>query len=132
MTNVLYVEPDKILAEIYYEALTREGYNVVATPSAQTALMVTDEFKPDLIILELQLIEHSGIEFLYELRSYLDWQNIPVIIQTQVLPSAFQDNHNVLKKQLNVARYLYKPKTSLKALVQTIKEVSEESLALSS
>lgn len=122
MANILCVEPDRVLAETYYEALTTAGHDVVVTPSAQTALMVTDEFKPDLIILELQLIEHSGVEFLYELRSYTDWQHIPVIIQTQVSPGEFSGNRELLKHQLNVATYLYKPQTSLQQLVRAVGE----------
>lgn len=122
MANILCVEPDRVLAETYYEALTTVGHNVVVTPSAQTALMVTDEFKPDLIILELQLIEHSGVEFLYELRSYIDWQHIPVIIQTQVSPGEFTGNSQILRQQLNVATYLYKPQTTLQQLVKAVSE----------
>lgn len=120
MASILCIEPDRVLAETYYEALTTAGHEVVVTPSAQTALMVTDEFKPDGIILELQLIEHSGVEFLYELRSYTDWQHIPVIIQTQVSPGEFAGNRQILKQQLNVAAYLYKPQTTLQQLVKVV------------
>lgn len=122
MANILCIEPDRVLAETYYEALTTAGHDVVVTPSAQTGLMVTDEFNPDLILLELQLIEHSGIEFLYELRSYLDWQHIPVIIQTLVPPGEFTGNRTLLKQQLNVATYLYKPQTTLQQFVQAVDE----------
>jgi len=121
--NILVIEPDVVLAETYYEALTSADHNVVVTPSAQTGIMVADEFKPDLIVLELQLIEHSGIEFLYELRSYLDWQNIPVIIQTQVAPGEFVDNGMILKQQLGIATFLYKPRTSLRQLVDAVDAV---------
>ena len=120
MAGILFIEPDRVLAETYYEALTSAGHSVVVTPSAQTAIMVADEINPDIIVLELQLIEHSGIEFLYELRSYLDWQNIPVIIQTQVPPGEFNDNRQLLKEQLGIAEYLYKPQTSLQQLIDCV------------
>lgn len=120
MSDILVIEPDRVLAETYYEALTSAGHGVVVTPSAQTAIMVADEINPDIIVLELQLIEHSGIEFLYELRSYVDWQNIPVIILTQVPPGEFTDNAQILKQQLGIATYLYKPQTSLQQLVEAV------------
>jgi DNA-binding response OmpR family regulator len=122
MADILVIEPDRVLAETYYEALTSAGHSVVVTPSAQTAIMVADETNPDIIVLEIQLIEHSGIEFLYELRSYVDWQNIPVIIQTQVPPGEFAGNQRLLKKQLGIAVYLYKPQTSLRQLVDAVAE----------
>ncbi len=122
MTNILFIEPDRILAETYYQALTHYGYDVIVTPSAQTAIMIADQFKPDLIVLELQLIEHSGIEFLYELRSYVDWQKLPVIIQTQVPPGEFANNWRLLKQELGIADYLYKPNTSLHQLINAIRD----------
>ncbi len=122
MANILFIEPDRILAETYYQALTSAGHNVIVTPSAQTAIMVADQFKPDLIVLELQLIEHSGIEFLYELRSYLDWQKLPVIVQSQVPPGEFANNWRLLKQELGIAAYLYKPNTSLQQLINAVQD----------
>lgn len=118
--QILFIEPDRVLAETYFQALTSAGHDVIVTPSAQTAIMVTDQINPDLIILEIQLIEHSGIEFLYELRSYLDWQNIPVIIQTIVPPGEFTGNWQVMKQHLGISEYLYKPNTSLSRLIERV------------
>ena len=89
MAKILLIEPDRQLAQTYYEALQTEGHTVIAAAGAQTAILATDQEQPDLIILEPQLVEHSGIEFLYELRSYSEWQLTPVIIQTIIPPAAF-------------------------------------------
>ena len=80
--------------------------------------MAADQQLPDLVIVELQLIEHSGIEFLYEFRSYTEWQSIPVIIQSQVPPSEFSANWQSLKQQLGIDTYLYKPHASLQKLLK--------------
>lgn len=117
MSRILLIEPDYILAKTYYEALTRAGHQVTPAAGAQAALIAADRTRPELVILELQLIEHSGVEFLYEFRSYPDWQHIPVLIHTQVPPAEFNDNRTLLNDQLNVAGYLYKPQTSLRGLV---------------
>ena len=116
MAQILLIEPDYILARTYYQALTSAGHEVIPTAGAQTALVVADDIRPDLVILELQLIEHSGVEFLYELRSYPDWQRLPVILHTQVPPAEFNQNRQLFK-QLNIQTYLYKPQTTLHALV---------------
>lgn len=117
MSRILLIEPDRVLAETYRQALLTDGHQVICCASAQAGIISADQHRPDLIILEPQLIEHSGIEFLYELRSYQEWQGIPVILHTWVPPAEFNDNRRLLKDQLNVAVYLYKPQTSLNELV---------------
>ena len=123
--NVLLIEPDRILAQTYKQALESEDMLRVKTVrGAQAAITAADILEPDLVILELQLIEHSGIEFLYEFRSYSDWQTIPVIIQTIVPFSEFQNSWHLLKSELGVRAYLYKPHTSLQQLRTYVKEYS--------
>jgi DNA-binding response OmpR family regulator len=122
MANILLIEPDRLLAETYRQALEGAGHKVAVCAGAQAGVLVADKFKPELIILELQLVEHSGIEFLYEFRSYADWHKIPVVIHSQVPPSEFADNFSLLQKELGVVSYLYKPQTSLKELTEAISE----------
>src|SRR5579884_3880403 len=112
MKNILIIEPDEVLAKTYKDYLTHHGYKVIGVKNAQEAIAEADKKIPDLVVLELQLIKHSGVEFLYEFRSYNDWQNIPVIVNSQVPKREFKDNWKVLSKELAVVEYLYKPTTS--------------------
>lgn len=122
MAQILLIEPDRLLAESYVGALQAAGHQVKAASGAQAAIMTADAAVPDLVILELQLVEHSGIEFLYEFRSYPDWQNIPVLVQTHVPQSEFADNWQLLQGELGVRAYLYKPRTSLRELVSNVSQ----------
>lgn len=122
MANILLIEPDSLLAETYRQALEAAGHKVNICAGAQVGIMLADKVKPEIVIIELQLVEHSGIEFLYEFRSYGDWQNIPVLVQSHVPPSEFADNLPLLKEQLGVKEYLYKPQTSLKRLIAAVGE----------
>jgi DNA-binding response OmpR family regulator len=122
MSQILLIEPDLVLAETYRQALLGADHQVVCCASAQAGIISADQNRPELIILEIQLIEHSGIEFLYELRSYADWQNIPVIIQTHVPPAEFNNSRHLLRDQLGVRHYLYKPQTSLNQLLGAVHE----------
>lgn len=83
------------------------------------AINVADKKRPDLIIMELQLAAHNGIEFLYELRSYPDWQSVPVIINSLVPPTEFSSNE-VFWREMTVRAYLYKPQASLAKLLRTV------------
>jgi len=127
MTNILLIEPNRILAQIYREAFEQKGYKVSLTHDAQNAISASDKQRPDIVILELQLIKHNGVEFLYELRSYADWQKIPVIINSIVPPSEFAQNE-VLFKEIGVIKYLYKPKTSLSVLLRVVDQALKSSL----
>lgn len=118
--KVLIIEPDKILAQTYAIALHAAGHQPVCCTNAQQAIFAADAQTPDVVLLELQLVRHSGIEFLYEFRSYSEWQNIPVIIHSQVPPTEFIDNYDMLKEELGVVDYLYKPHTSLTKLAAHI------------
>lgn len=122
MARILLVEPDRLLARTYYQALAGDGHQVMPAAGAQSAITAADQAQPDLVILELQLIEHSGIEFLYEFRSYLEWQAIPVLIHTNVPPGEFSGSWDILARELGVDVYLYKPRTSLKQLLAAARD----------
>ncbi len=120
MSKILLIEPDKLLGEAYKAALDSQNHEVVVCAGAQLAVFIADKFQPDLVIVELQLVEHSGIEFLYEFRSYVDWQIVPIIILTQVPPSEFNQSIDLLKTDLSISEYLYKPQVNLKKLINTV------------
>ena len=122
MAQILLVEPDRLLADTYRHALESAGHQVVMCASAQSAIFAADEIKPDLVILELQLIKHSGIEFLYEFHSYPDWQNIPILIQTYVPAGEFAGSWDMLQAELGVRAYFYKPLTTIRKLLMTVAE----------
>ncbi len=124
MANIILLEPDAILMDLYARALESAEHHVRTVISAQEAIFEVDEARPDLIIVELQLVAHSGIEFLYELRSYPEWQDIPVLVQSIIPPTEFTDSMQLLRGQLGVVAYLYKPQTSLQALLRAVNQVA--------
>ncbi len=119
--NVLLIEPDVALARFYQEILSAQGYNVAVSRGAQSAVHIADGQPPDLVIMELQLASHNGVEFLYEFRSYAEWASVPVIILSRIPPHEMHSP--VLWQQLAVAAYLYKPQTSLTQLITVVSDV---------
>ena len=116
------LEPDAVLARIYREVFEMAGYDVRRSVSAQDAVFLVDGLVPDVILVELQLVAHSGIEFLYELRSYAEWQHIPVLIHSCIPPIEFQDSMDLLTTMLHVKKYLYKPHTTLQTLLREVRD----------
>lgn len=120
MPRVLLIEPDALLADTYAKALKKAGLHVTHQSNAQKAVMAIDAHKPRVIVLELQLANHNGIEFLHELRSHADWQDIPVILHTLVPKNELHISDELLESQFGVATYLYKPQTSLEQLIANV------------
>ncbi len=118
--KILLLEPDKILADTYRQVLLQAGHKVVMCATAQAAIFAADDLQPDVVIMELQLTGHSGVEFLYEFRSYDDWIAVPVIIITNVPAGEFNGSWDLLQKQLGVQAYHYKPLTSLRTLLRSV------------
>lgn len=117
---ILLVEPDTVLANTYAEALQVAGHKIIYSANAQTAIFAADAQKPDAVLVELQLVSNSGIEFLYEFRSYTEWQDIPAIVISQVPPTEFLDSWQLLREELGVVDYLYKPQTTLVKLLKSV------------
>lgn len=125
--NILLVEPNRILAQAYVASLHKnlQKSKVVWSVSADAAVSCLSNNNFDLVVLELHLVGHNGVEFLQELRSYSDWQSIPVILHTNTHPSQLPDPQS-LTDQYGVVALLYKPVTNLKTLARICSRVLEE------
>ncbi len=119
MAAILLIEPDLILGKTYASALRANGHEVILRHYAEASIFALDKNKPDVIVLELQLPGHGGVEFLHELRSYTEWQSIPVLLHTLVSTDRLQAQMARLM-DLGIYEHLYKPATSLLQLVRAV------------
>ena len=126
--RIVLLEPDKVLADTYRDILMQAGHKVVMCASAQAAIFAADDLNPDLVIMELQLTGHSGIEFLYEFRSYDDWANVPAIVLTNVPAGEFDGCWDLLQEQLGVRAYHYKPLTNLRTLLRSVQALTPQAV----
>ena len=116
MARILLIEPDTLLSTNYVRTLAGVGHVVHVARTAEKGIARANDSRPDLVLLELHLAGRSGMEFLYEFRSYEDWQDIPVIVLSVAPIGEFKASWEILTSQLGVHAYLYKPRTSLVAL----------------
>lgn len=116
--HILLIEPDRLQAANIRAALERAGHSVAHAVSAQGAVQLADEQMPDVAVLELQLAQHNGVEFLYEFRSYSEWLHIPIILHTFVPERELAAD--TLQRELGVVCILYKPATSLGQLCAAV------------
>ncbi|CAN5385747.1 hypothetical protein BH10PAT3_BH10PAT3_5140 [soil metagenome] len=118
--KILLLEPNRLLAGQYCRYLENQGHTLAWREDAQSGINAADEMNPDLVIAELLLAGHSGVEFLYEFRSYADWLNVPVLILSGAPKSATGVSDETMQ-ELGVAAYLYKPDTSLELLRRAVR-----------
>src|SRR5579862_5026294 len=121
MAKVLLIETDRQLAKNIKSYLRLAGHNVNTHSDLQTAILNADADSPDIIVLDLWLAGRSGIEFLYELRSYPDWQAVPVIVTGKLSQDELAMYADALE-QLSVTNYVPKH-TPILDLVRQIDEL---------
>lgn len=119
--KVLLIEPNRLLAQQYCSYLNAKGHDVAWREDAQSGIIAADEISPDIVVVELLLAGHSGVEFLYEFRSYADWLKVPAIILSSTSKTAVGVHESILEN-LGVSAYLYKADTTLSKLERAIRK----------
>jgi DNA-binding response OmpR family regulator len=66
--TVLYLEDDADTREIMVVGLERHGARVLSTDSAQAALLMFEQDRPDVVIADLELPELDGWSFIQAIR----------------------------------------------------------------
>jgi len=82
--SVLIVEDDEWLAEQQSRVLRAAGYSPKIALHALAAIQMIDDSRPDAIILDVLLTGGTAFPLLYELQSYTDTGNIPIILCTNL------------------------------------------------
>ena len=85
---MLVVEDDAPLAHLYCTALTLNGLSVMRAADGLTALRVVEDYRPDLVVLDLMLPNVDGWAVLREFQARPSTRNIPVVVVTGADPSA--------------------------------------------
>ena len=79
---VMIVEDNALNAKLFRDLLEAHGYRTLHTRDGMTAMDLARSEKPDLILMDIQLPEVSGIEVTRWLKSDAELKGIPVIAIT--------------------------------------------------
>lgn len=80
--HVLVVEDEETIWQSLKYNLEKEGYRVSIAQDGEEALLMADEGKPDLVLLDWMLPKLAGIEVCRRLRSRPHARNTPIVILT--------------------------------------------------
>ena len=80
--TVLIVEDDNLNMKLLNDLLQVQGYDTLQSVDGRDALQLAREHRPDLIIMDIQLPEVSGIEHVKSLKADATLKDIPVLAVT--------------------------------------------------
>ncbi|MTI10326.1 MULTISPECIES: response regulator [Curvivirga] len=80
--TVMIVEDNELNMKLFHDLLEARGYDILETRDGMEALKMAREKKPDLILMDIQLPEVSGLEVTKWLKEDDDLREIPVIAVT--------------------------------------------------
>ena len=80
--TILIVEDNDLNMKLFNDLLQAHGYNTLQTMDGRDVMSIAHEHKPDLILMDIQLPEISGLEVTKMLKADDGLKSIPVIAVT--------------------------------------------------
>ena len=114
--TVLVVEDNELNMKLFHDLLEANGYDIVQTRNGLEAIDLAREHKPDLILMDIQLPEVSGLEVTKWIKEDDDLRSIPVIAVTAFAMKG--DEERI--RQGGCEAYLSKP-ISVGKFIETIR-----------
>jgi two-component system phosphate regulon response regulator PhoB len=122
MNNILIIEDEKDIREIIRYNLENNGFFVQESSNANDALILMEDFLPDLILLDLMLPGLKGENFLSLIKKNAKYKMIPVVI----ISAKNKEEDIVRAIESGALDYLTKP-FSLKVLIAKINAILKRS-----
>lgn len=113
------VEDDHDLQYLYRLKLEREGFEVATASNGKDGLKLVEQFKPNVIILDLLMPVMNGTEMLATMRAH-PWGSHPRVI---VLTNISRDEAPPALRFLHVDRYAVKAHHTPAEVVKIVREV---------
>jgi len=115
MPNILIVDDQTYIQELFSEELKEEGYEVKSVTDAESVVSCMKDSKPDLVLLDLYLNGFEGWNVLHDIKS--KYPRLPVLIVTAY--DSYVDDPRLSQAD----GYVVKSIVALDKLKQTISEI---------
>lgn len=114
--KIMIVEDNELNMKLFHDLLEANGYEIVGTRSGLEAEGLAREHRPDLILMDIQLPEISGLEVTRRLKGDPELKTIPVIAVTAF---AMKGDEERIRKG-GCEAYISKP-ISVPKFIETVK-----------
>jgi len=120
--QVLLIEDDPRVRQLYELVLTMEEYDVICAVNGEEGLQKAETELPDLIFLDLRIPKISGLDLLQMLRSNPKTTDIPIVIL-----SNYDDEATISKGlELGAREYIIKSRITPKDLPTKVEEYTHQ------
>ena len=120
--KILVVDDEEIIRSLLSDILVDVGYVVKTASSGSEALKLTDEFMPDLIILDIILPDMGGSNVATRLKEKQSTVNIPVVFLSGLIPSG-ENEFLRLGEVENIMQYVVGKPVERKELLDIVSKV---------
>jgi two-component system cell cycle response regulator DivK len=110
--TVMIVEDNELNMKLFHDLLEAHGYHTVETRSGVEAVELARAHRPDLIIMDIQLPEISGLDVTRKLKADPELKAIPVVAVTAFAMKGDEERIRAggceayLSKPISVAKFL--------------------------
>ena len=118
MARILIVEDNALNVKLFCDLLAAHGHDAKPVIDSRLALDQAREFKPDLVITDIQLPHVSGLDLIQLLRDDQDLKAVPIMAVTAYAAAA--DEERIRSAGANA--YVSKP-ISVKKFVAVVEEL---------
>jgi two-component system cell cycle response regulator DivK len=80
--SVLIVEDNELNMKLFHDLLDAHGYRTIQTRNGLDAMALARQHRPDLILMDIQLPEVSGLQVTQWLKEDVELREIPVVAVT--------------------------------------------------
>jgi len=123
--KILIVEDNDLNLKLFRDLLSAHGYDTIETKEGLEAITLTKMEHPDLILMDIQLPEISGLDVTRRLKADASICDIPIIAVTAF---AMKDDEDKILAA-GCEAYLSKP-ISIKSFMETVRRfLGEEAIA---
>ena len=110
--TVLIVEDNELNMKLFHDLLDAHGYKILQTKDGMEALDIAREHRPDLILMDIQLPEVSGLDVTKWLKADPVLKSIPVVAVTAFAMKGDEERireggcEAYLSKPISVAKFI--------------------------
>ena len=110
--RVLIVEDNDLNMKLFHDLLEAHGYDILQTKDGMEALQLARKHHPDLILMDIQLPEVSGLEVTQWLKDDEELRAIPIVAITAFAMKGDEEKilqggcEAYLSKPISVAKFL--------------------------
>ncbi|MFH1773213.1 MAG: response regulator [Patescibacteria group bacterium] len=117
--KILLIEDDQDQIKMYQFKFEKDGFIFWTGQTGEEGIKLAREQKPDLILLDLVLINENGLKVLQKLKKDKATKNIPVIILTNLAKKTMKEK----SIELGAVDFIIKAQLDPSDLIEKIKKI---------